>query len=372
MVRVAGGAALAAILASPVLAGGIERTTQSTAILFEDGNYAELTYGSVSPSLTGANVAVAPVLPSLPIGNVADDYGLPAAGLKFEVSDKVDVAFTFDTPFGADILYPTNPMLGGTKAVADTTAMTALMKYSFTDRISAFGGLRYQKAEGNITLSGLAYGGVSGYNVDLQSDSGTGYVIGAAYEIPEIAMRVALSYNSDITHNMDTTETLGGAVIGASTTKVKTPESINLEFQTGIAKDTLVFGSIRHVKHSTFRVDPATFVALTGGGLIDLSDTTTYRIGLGRRFTDKWSGAVTLAYEDSGDKLVSPLAPSTGYTQIGLAASYQATEQLKITGGVSYTMVGDAMPETGTPDVARADFRNNDVWGVGIRIGYSF
>jgi long-subunit fatty acid transport protein len=314
-----------------------------------------------------------------PIDDVANDYFLPGFGLKMDLNDKVSAALVYDRPFGADIAYdPANPILGGTTATATTNTFTALLKYQFNERVSAFGGLRYQTAEGDISLDGAAYGGpplggVSGYEVSLDRDAAAGYVLGVAYEVPEIALRVALTYNSEITHEMDTLESLGGAPLAPpSVTEVKTPQSVNLDFQTGIAQDTLLFGSIRWVEHSTFRVDPAGFVGATGGGLIDLEDTTTYRLGLGRRFNEKWTGSVTLAYEAPGDELVSPLAPSTGFSQIALGAAYQATETMEIAGGVSYTVVGDARPETGTPDVARADFSDNDAFGLGLRVSFNF
>lgn len=356
------------LCAGAALAGGIERTTQSAMILFEDGNYGEVSLGYGAPSLTGVDVL------GNPIDDVANDYFLPGFGLKMDLNDKVSAALVYDRPFGADIAYdPANPILGGTTATATTNTFTALLKYQFNERISAYGGLRYQFAEGAIGLQGAAYGPVSGYNVSLDRDGAAGYLVGVAYEVPEIALRVALTYNSEITHEMDTLESLGGAPLAPpSVTEVKTPQSVNLDFQTGIAQDTLLFGSIRWVEHSTFRVDPAGFVGATGGGLIDLEDTTTYRLGLGRRFNEKWTGSISLAYEAPGDELVSPLAPSTGFSQIALGAAYQATETMEIAGGVSYTLVGDARPETGTPDVARADFSDNDAFGLGLRVSFNF
>lgn len=375
MARVLGGAAIAVLAAAPAMAGGIERTTQSAMVLFEKGNYAEFSLASVKPSLDGEDVL------GNPIGNVADKYGLGSAALKFNINENVDAAIIFDKPFGADVKYDYEALsvfqpqlLNGTSAYANTSAITGLLKYKFNDNFSAFGGLRAQQAYGEITLGGLAYGPVDGYNVELEKDQAFGYVAGVAYERPDIALRVALTYNSKIEHEMDTTEFSATLppLNGTSKTKVKTPESFNLEFQTGVAADTLVFGSIRHVKHSQFRLDPELFVGITGGGLIELNDTTTYRLGVGRRFNEQWSGAITLAYEDAGDELVSPLAPSTGFKQISIGATYKVSEQMELSGGISYTKVGDAMPETGTPDTARADFGGNDVFGVGFKVAYRF
>ncbi|MFY0624379.1 MAG: outer membrane protein transport protein [Pelagimonas sp.] len=377
-------ASAATLSANVAMAGGIERTTQSALVLFEDGNHIEFSLGHAQPSLSGTDLA------SAQISNVAGSFTLPNAAVKVDASDKLSFALIFDRPYGADVEYgPGSTLLSGTKAEASTTAITALAKYKLNDNFSVFGGIRSQTAEGDIRLQGLAYSVFSTYQVNLSKSTGTGFVAGAAYEKPEIALRVAFTYNSEITHKMTATETgqdLTG-VIGSDplnqtgAIEVKTPESFNLEFQTGVAEDTLVFGSIRHVKHSQFRVDPTGLVAATrvlnpadpSPGLIGLEDTTTYRLGVARRFSDKFAGSVSVAYEAGGsDDLVSPLAPSNGYTQLAVGGSYDINDKTKFSAGISHTWLGDARPETGFPDVARASFTDNNAWGFGAKISVKF
>ncbi len=358
-----------------VAAGGIERTTQSSQILYETGNHLEFALGFANPQLSGTDVL------GTSIDDVADGYYLPSFAVKFDVSDKVALALTYDRPFGADIAYgDASALLGGTFATASTNSLTALAKYQFNQNFSAFAGLRGVQAEGQVGLSGAAYGGVNGYAVDLESDTGFGYVIGAAYEVPDIALRVALTYNSKVDLTMATSETIDVAGVGTvpflggtSDTEVTLPESLTLDFQTGVAQNTLLFGSIRHVKHSQFRLDPENFVGATGGGLIDLEDSTTYRLGVGHRFSDAFAASISIAYEaESDDDLVSPLAPSNGFKQIALGGSYSFNEKTTLSAGVSYTRVGNARPETGTPDTARAEFEDNGVFGIGMKLAYKF
>ncbi|GGG75283.1 membrane protein [Salipiger pallidus] len=380
------GAAALALTTGAAQAGGIERTSQSLMILFETGNLLEFSLGKASPELSGRNIAFVEGLPVEDIDNVGKDFWLPSFALKYDVNDRWALALIYDRPWGADVEYGgENPVFGGTTAEANTHTITALAKYQFNDNFSAFGGLRFQQAGGDIHLEGIAYGPVTGYDVSLDDDWAAGYVVGAAYELPDIALRVALSYQSEITHDMETRER--GPLVdpdgpgpipalpllnASGETEVKTPESWNLDFQTGIAQDTLLFGSVRWVHHSQFRVDPAAFTAVTGDGLIDLEDTTTWTLGVGRKFNDKFSGAVSVTYEAPGDELVSPLAPKTGYTQLRLAGTYNINEQLSVSGGVSHFWLGDAKPETSTPDVARASFDDNTAWGVGAKITYRF
>ena len=67
----------------------------------------------------------------------------------------------------------------------------------------------------------------------------------------------------------------------------------------------------------------------------------------------------------------SPVAPTDGRKGITLGVAY--TEgNMKISMGINYTKVGDARPETGTPDTARASMTDNDVLGVGVKVGWQF
>lgn len=371
--RLAAAAVLASVGASAVHAGGIDRSGQPIGIIFEDGRTIQLSFGNVSPSVDGNDVAA---FGGSATGKVANSYFSPFFGYKADINDRVSYAIILDNSFGADVSYPLGQSvaLGGTIAKANAYALTGILRYKFDDNISVHAGLRSQRADGNITLSGLAYGGVNGYNVALASDFGFGWLVGAAYEVPEIALRVAVTYNSKISHDFDTTETLGGPPAPTGTTNVDLPQSVNIDFQTGIAANTLLFGSIRWADWSEFKLRPPVFSSLPGlsDGLIDLEDTTTYELGLGRRFNEKWAGSFAVSYEDGSDPLVSPLAPTNGFVGVTLAGVYTINPQSELTLGVNYTRLGDAQPETGTPDVARADFTDNDAWGVGVRYSYTF
>ncbi|MBN9886513.1 OmpP1/FadL family transporter [Salipiger abyssi] len=371
-----------ALTASVAQAGGIERSPQSAMILYETGNLLQFSLAYIEPELTGENVS--PPFPPQTLGTLTDSFVLPTFELKFDLSDRLALAFRYERPFGADVTYEDgNVPFGGTVAQAHTQSLTALMRYRFNDNFSVFGGLRMQQAGGNIDLRGAAYGPLSGYSVDLDDAVGHGYVLGVAYEIPDIALRVALTYNSAISHDMKSHET--GPLIdpdgpgplpplplldGVSTTEVKTPESWNLEFQTGIAPDTLLFGSVLYVKHTQFRVDAERFVAVAQEGLIDLEDSTTYTLGVGRRFNDRVSGAVSVIYEAPGDKLLSPLSPTIGFTQLRLSGSYAVNDKVTLSGGLGHIWLGDGQPQTG--NTARADFTDNTAWALGLQLSYRF
>ncbi len=329
-------------------------------------------------------------------GDVAGDHNLPMFSYKRQFTEKFSLTLMYDHDFGASISYddygdetvPSIPaMFAGTFADVKSEGYSAIARYKFDDNWSVHGGVRASEAKARLGLSGAAYGSFSGYQAKLDSDMGYGFIIGGAYERPDIAARFAVTYFSKIKHKFDTTETLNGipgelvlASLGLSAdlgkTDVDTPQSVNIDFQTGIMEDTLLFGSVRWANWSKFKVDPPAFHAVgatqgVSGGLVDLDDSWTYTLGIGRRFTENWSGSAFLTYEPKGEKLVSPLAPTNGYKGIGVAAVY-TRDNVKVTAGIRYLDIGDAKAETGMPDTARSRFENNHAVAAGIKVGFSF
>ena len=61
-------AASFAVTATSTFAGGIERSSQSVGVLFEEGTYGEFTFSTVSPTVSGTFVGV------VPSGDMAASY----------------------------------------------------------------------------------------------------------------------------------------------------------------------------------------------------------------------------------------------------------------------------------------------------------
>ncbi|MAZ22063.1 hypothetical protein [Roseovarius sp.] len=346
-------ACAATVAAGAAHAGGIERRGDPSQILFEEGNqYLEFSVVHVAPNVSGTNTTPFPVGPT---GNITESYQNWAFGYKHELNDKITLAFVLDEPVGADVTYDTaGAFFAGSSASVDSIAATALMKYQFTDRISAYGGLKLQGLSGAITVQSVAGTAPNPYTLNVDKDYQLGYLVGAAYEVPEIAMRVALTYESEIEHEFrDNT----GAPF-----KVKTPQSVTLHAQSGIAANTLLFGSIRWREWTEFAVSPSDFApAPIASGT---SDVWTYTLGVGRKFSDKWSGAFSLGYEKDNGDVVGNLSGTDGYWSYGVAAIYQG-EGYKITTGVRYIDIGSA-------NTSVASFSDNDAVAVGMKVGWTF
>ncbi len=118
-------------------AGGVERSTQSVAILFEQGRYAELSFGRFAPDVSGTVGGGA-----VSSGDMAGDYNSWSLGYKMDIGDRMALAFILDQPIGANVNYPagTRYPLGGSTATLTSSAITALLKYGFENNVSVYGG----------------------------------------------------------------------------------------------------------------------------------------------------------------------------------------------------------------------------------------
>jgi len=361
-----------AMTASFANAGGIERRGDPSMILFEKSkNYVELTAVHVDPSVSGSP---RPGIPTAAPGNIQQSYRSFAGAYKHDLNDRVTLAFVIDEPVGADVNYngPSafagGAFFGTSNASVESVAFNALARYKASDRFSVYGGLRYVGLSGNLFVLSPATGGnpLAGpgpYSLSVNKDWQVGYLLGAAYEIPDIALRVALTYESETEH--DFKDNNGAAF------QVELPQSVTLHAQTGIAANTLLFGSIRWREWTKFAVQPLDFFQFVPGvGAVNVpiasepEDIWTYELGIGRKFSDTWSGAFILGYEKDQDEQVGNLSGKDGFFSYGLAATYE-TENIKITTGIRYFDIGDANSSV-------TAFSDNDAWAFGTRVGFKF
>lgn len=371
--------------AGSALAGNVDRSGQSSMLLFEPGDYAEFSIRRVSPDVSGVGAGTTLSLgtptPGQSSGDMAGGYNNVGAGVKTELREGLDLALIFDQPYGANTIYPTDTryFARGTIASLDANAITGLVRYRFPSNVSLFGGLRYQtfSAEATIPFVSNRPGGVP-YTAVADEDQSWGYVLGVAWEKPEIAARVALTYNSAIDYELQTTE--GSFLRGGvqSVTPVSTPQSVNLDFETGVAADTLLFGGIRWVDWTEFDISPAMYRQLTtnaitpqGRSLVSYdSDVFTYNLGVGRRFNETWSGALSVTHEQQVGGYASNLGPTDGLTSINVGGTF-TQGPMELSAGLSYIWIGSAETTIDTLQTAGV-FDDNSGVGFGMRVAYRF
>jgi long-chain fatty acid transport protein len=338
-------------------AGGLDRSGQGIGAIFEDGDYAELSFGSVMPNISGTVGAG-----TVSSGNMAVDYTQLGLAYKTQLNDQLSLAIIYDQPFGADVDYATAgyPLNGGgvvpdSGASVESDGVTVLARYEINPNFSIHGGLRYVQAAGEYSFN------LVNYQTTYSNDGGMGYVIGGAYEREDIALRLAVTYSSGIDLE------LGGNNAG-NTLTANLPESVNIDFQTGIAADTLLFGSLRYVAWDGFALVDSNDPTFVGNILAYDDDVYTYNIGVGRRITESFAASFAVGYEKSTGETTGQLGPTDGYISYQIGGAYTMDNGVEVSGGIRYVDIGDAV--TGAP--IGGVFNDNDAVAVGLKVAYNF
>ena len=406
---------LATLPATGVFAAALDRSGQSIASFLQPGNYFEAGISVLDPTVKGQSTAATG---SQNIGDMAGDYHFYNAALKLQLNDYLSFGLIYDQPFGADAEYKdttlfTHPTQGNTKAEVDTQNISMIFGIQPIKNVNLYAGGVYQTVKGDVQLRGAAYsifGGyapaglipgttqstavpatiIPGYNANIPEDSAAGWLAGAAYQIPEIALKASVTYRSEVKHKVNIAETIYGvpAALNGST-DITTPQSVNLDLQSGIMADTVAFANIRWVNWKDFAIRPYKFGILSQSAAVvaqtgktngfDLvaytDDQYSVNAGIGRKLNDQWAGNVSVGWDSGAGNPVTTLGPTEGYWNVGLGAQFSPTPQTFIAGGVKYFWLGDAKAQSGSQfDTANyvADFTDNHAIAYGMKIGYKF
>ena len=407
---------LATVPMTGAFAAALDRSGQSIAAFLQPGNYFEAGISVLDPDVSGRDAA------GNPTGDMAGDYYFPSAALKFQPTEKFSVGILYDHPFGAEAEYNAgsifavnpnevvaaipNPNVPGgvvpvtaamagvanqvTSVEVKTQNLTFLFGFQPTENWNIYAGPVYQTAKGNVSLRGAGYGGAAGfgsYDANMKEDSALGWIAGLAYQIPEIALKASVTYRSEIEHKLQATETAGfgqdittviPVPMTPGKTDVTTPQSVNLDFQTGVMADTVAFANVRWVNWQDFSIRPNYFgqaaQAVVGEAinLVDYSDDQwSATAGVGRKFNEQWAGNVSVGWDSGAGNPVTTLGPTEGYWNVGLGLQFSPAPNYFIAGGVKYFWLGDATAKTAINNNV-GKFEDNHALGYGLKMGYRF
>ena len=264
---------------------------------------------------------------------------------------------------------------GATNVSLSSQNFTGLLGVKLGEKknIQIYGGPTIQRLEGDVHLRGNAYKTASGYDANIARDTAYGWMAGIAYLKPEIALKAALTYRSEIDHDVNTTENLparGAAGVGTNEITVTTPKSVNLDFQTGINPTTLLTAKARWVPWSDFAIKPKIYGSASGLNLVSYDDDAwTAEVGLGKKLSPQLAISGAVGYDSGAGNPITSLGPVEGNWNVGLGAKYNLTPEWAISGGVKYLMFGDAKAKIPDGSIV-GDFQDNDGWVYGVRLSY--
>ena len=399
---------LAVLLGSTVTvhAGGFERSSQDFDILFEQGNVVDTTGTFVAPqrklknirgSAVGAATGGINPITRRPYATEVDEaksYWVPKVSAKFDLTDDLACAAQYRQPFGVhtDVGIDTVRMFTAIEQKISSHDYGLNCSYRFAAGEKGYfrilGGVSYQELRGEQTRMLPAQGPLPFRigTLDVE-DSSVGWRLGAAYEIPEYALRASLVYQSELKYKLegDVGNILPGTTVNVLG-EVATPQSLEFKFQTGIAPDWLAMGSVKWTDWSTISrvsfinnsgVQYARFAPGQEVTSLDLNfrDGWTIMGGVGHKFNDQWSVAGTITWDRSTK---TGLTSQTDVWLFGLGANYKPHEKIDIrlagalgwlaSGKIDDTIVDGVQKPTGS----KAEFGNALVSALSLTAKFKF
>ncbi|TRL38374.1 OmpP1/FadL family transporter [Rhizobium straminoryzae] len=350
-------AATLVTLHSGAQAGGLERGGYNIDLLFDPSTVAiESTTTYVAPQRKLKNARDNNPLDGTGSNGIgggsttADDtegYWAPRIGIKGAIGDSVDCMFDYSQPWGAHAK-PGRNWVGAnnnteTKIESDNYAATCSYRFDVgPGQLRLIGGAFYQEVSGfkERLVAPAGFSGVLGNGIgrlDLEGN-GWGWRTGVAYEIPEYALRASLVYNSEVNlDNITGTVNLSqvnGAVIPVYGSQ-KTPDSLELKLQSGIAPDWLAFGSVKWTDWSQLQKIPFCAVGTSSCSLsnavtsleLGYRDGWTITGGIGHKFNEQWSGAVSITWDRGTSQ---GFGTQTDTWLLGAGVGYQPSKNVEI------------------------------------------
>lgn len=385
-------------------AAALDRSGQSILPILQNGNYFEVGLNVLDPNVSGKinpdfNKGGLNTAANMETGNIANSYYFPSAALKLQLTDHIATSFLYDHPFGADAGYTKKEFdvytQGNENSESEVTtqSLSTIISVQTNDKFTLFAGPVIQTVKGTSRLRGAGYNWIK-YDMSAPTTTGYGWLAGLAYSIPEIALQAALTYRSEIDHDLDMREqvsilnpmnpALGYVDLGSSTLEstVTTPKSINLDFQTGVMPNTVIFANLRWVDWSNFNISPRRLSDLTTqmtGKPVALAaysdDQISANLGIGRKFNEHWGGSFAIGWDSGAGNPVTTLGPTEGYKSVGLGAKYSPAPHYNISFGAKYFWLGDAKAQSGFDfgtEKYDAVYKSNHAIAYGIKVGYHF
>ena len=338
--------ALAALLASSTMgaahAGGLEANGYNWDLLFDPATY--VGKGTVTPVIINHEITslAAPGLGTVATSSNRTYYNF---AVKADLIDQASCLVSVQNPWGSgtDRLLPYAAATG--QSVREriwSTDLGLTCSYGFDvgpGSLSIIGGISAQSLNYEALVPALLPGPTLG-TLPVELDGrGFGWRIGAAYEVPEIALRVSAIYNAPIDYDLSGTFAAGLPAAAS----VTTPQTFEVKAQSGVAPGWLLLGGIKWVDWSVVDALSVTTPGPTLTTVLNYEDGWTVSAGVGHQLTEDLTVLAGLTWDKgtSRENGAGVLANGTQSDRLGvnLGAAYKPSENFELSGGVSYSMI---------------------------------
>jgi len=308
------------LLGSCAQAGGFDNSGRPFDIIFGDDNALQLNFKYILPLIdlkVSRDLGQGPIMSDVIVDEIVSDFVDGMFGFRWQVWDDLNCAVQWERPFRFQTAYPDDQLSYQSDSLDPQSQVPAPIDSEYdsqsislgcrlainfrhetgvfsASRLSLIAGPKYQFIQGRFSadLSRYKLGEQDNYRARLDGSKEWAYLLGLAYEIPELAFRLAVFFHNEVEHTLtglayapvpDFSSTISHPLRG----KTVTPKAVNISLQSGIAEDWLAFLNLRWGDWSS--VDEIIVEAgpLSQQLTLFANDSLNYEIGLGVRMSDR-------------------------------------------------------------------------------------
>ncbi|EJN06328.1 outer membrane protein transport protein [Phyllobacterium sp. YR531] len=296
-----------------------------------------------------------------------ETYVIPSFAIKLRLTEGLSCAGTYTKPWGAEKKYDAPTVRGdlSERFHVDEFGATCAVKLSVgKGNVYFLGGMFIEQFDYEREIFG-------GANLTLEGQD-TGYRVGVAYDIPEIAFRTQLKYRSGTSYGADGTLSLPGGLVGAPVPFVdfaakgegSLPQSVQFDIQSGIAPGWLVFGTVQWTDWSVLKTLRVTSDIDKTADQYNWRDGWTVTAGVAHEFSKDIAANISLTW-DQGVSTGWDLTGETWMLAVGGLAKDKFGGELR--GGVGAVY----MPGLKETKYGPANAEVDDGWAFVANVGYA-
>lgn len=371
-------------------AGGAASAEDASTLFFNpagmtrlSGQQMSLVLHAIKPSVEFSNTA-STAAPGRPLGNSGGDAGYWAAVPNFyyvaELSPQLRAGMGISSPFGLKTDYDSNWMgrFQAIKSDLKTININPSLAYKINDQWSVGAGLDVQYIKAELT-NAVNLGVAEGLAQVKGDDWSVGYNLGVLYEL-DPATRFGLAYRSDVRHKLEGDVTFGGGVPapnGPISAEITLPETVSLSGFRQINPQWAVMGDVTWTRWSRFKElrivrDTGALVALTTE---NWDDTLRYALGANYQATDKLKLRGGIAYDQApvSDPYRTARIPDANRTWLSFGASYKLSGAASVDAGYTHIFVDSSSINMGSASTGQlVGTYDNSIDILSVQYNYRF
>ncbi len=310
---------------------------------------------AVSAEFTNNGTSAAPPV-GVPLGGNGGDAGstafIPNAYFSMPIADRWAIGVGVNAPFGLVTEYDSDWVgrFQGIKSDIMTVNINPTVAYKINDMVSVGFGLSYQQLDAELTNAQVLGPATEGLSTLEADDDGLGWNTGVLFQVSPTT-RIGASYRSVIDYtlegNVRVTDSSGTVVVLATpaTADITMPDMLSVSLVQAISDKIDLLADVTLTRWS--EIDTVPIVAPSGTLdtlVLNFDDALRYSLGLNYRCSDRFTGRVGVAFDESpvNDQNRTVRLPDNDRIWISLGGGYKIGQSGKLDFAYSHLFTSES------------------------------